>query len=265
MRTKKILRRIRFSIFLLGGLIKKSNTGSSSNTSDLFIFRGGDWKTQFELLDLNSLISPGEPEANVRKTTIHLFDVNGKSVGQEEIESNILERNSLNINTYFSRYNLDVGLFAIEHKKSLDTFLDGGSIPAERGYVGYGKINYQILSYVHGNFDAIVFQHKQQKLLGRRSIFRRIYRVQHVLTNGAEYSFALVNSSSRPVKAKFQLRGNGATRTVSVQLIQAGGLGTFSCQGQEIDGAVAEFVSSLYMARPVVFRETIDSFDVFHG
>lgn len=264
MRTKKILRRIRFSIFLLGGLIRKSNAGSSSNTSDLFIFRGGDWKTQFELLDLKSLISPAEPQVSLRKTVIHLFDVKGKSVGQKELESNILERCSLDINEYFSTYNLDEGLFAIEHKKSPDTFLYG-AIPAERGYVGYGKTGHQILSYVHGNFDAKAFQYKKAKLLGRKSIFRRIYRVQHVLTNGAEYSFALVNSSSRPLRAKFQLRKNGAARTVSVRFIPAGGMGTFFCSGEEINGAVAEFVTSLYMARPVVFRQTRDSFDVFHG
>jgi hypothetical protein len=235
--------------------------------SDQFPFRNGEWRTYFELLNLPMLFDPinSREPYNLR---IVFFDQDGHVIHAYEELKNSAGRITLDLNTIFPSIP-SVGTFSCFHNYYSDWLANENAFLAERGYVGYENIQFsKTKGYVHGNFDAIAEDYNGTlKSLGTSSIIkRREYRLQHELNGKARYEFVFVNSTNSVQKLNIDLHVTGRSDGESkILVIPSRGVRIFEVAIVQDQTANVKINSYLDMARPVVFRITEDSFDVFHG
>ncbi len=237
-----------------------------SVTSDQFPFRNGEWKTYFELLNLPRLFDPlasREPYS----MRIVFFDEDGKLIHTYESLNNNAGRNTLDLSTVFPLIP-SIGTFSCFHNYYSDWLANEKSYLAERGYVGFENTQLsKTKGYVHGNFDAIAEDSKKSlKSLGTSNFRSREYHLQHELTGQAIYELVFVNTTSSNQKITINLSIIGQPASINtILLIPSRGLRIFKCNVKASEPAKVKIISRLNMARPVVFRSTENSFDVFHG
>lgn len=237
-----------------------------SVTSDQFPFRNGEWKTYFELLNLPILFDPinSREPYNFR---IVFFDQDGQIIHTFEEVKNSGGRVTLDLYTVFPSIP-SFGTFSCFHNYYPDWLADGNAYLAERGYVGFENLQFsKTKGYVHGNFDALAEDYEGAlKSLGTSSIKRREYRLQHELTGKARYELVFVNSTNSVQKLNVDLHVTGRSDGEStILIIPPRGVRIFECAIGQGQTANVKIKSRLNMARPVVFRVTEESFDVFHG
>jgi hypothetical protein len=251
--------------FLSNGLTRVPSV-SNSVISDLFIWRKNrDWKTFFELLNINNLINADYQGLDKDSATFFFYDEKGFEIGSKKVPIK-LGRQTINIGDYIPTGYEGWGTFACFHDQVSQSVSEYGSFVAERGYSGYEWKKIGARGYVHGNLDAITKSENGIELLGTSWRRKLKYNVQHELAGPATYEFALVNPTNKIQKIEF--------------LIKETTLGTVFCEvvslspRQSIIKAVKvqfhekfqmTLTSHLYMARPIVFRLQEYSMDVFHG
>lgn len=260
----KISRKIKFGINIPLKVFKRPS-GRESVTSDLFPIRNDEnWSTEFEFLNL-----PGLIEGNISKThqaIMMFFDKKGSKLGEEMIEISGVGRRTINIREFLTADRRNAQTFAVFHKADSDTNFLGESFMAERGYTGYKYKNMPTKGYVHGNLDAVSFAKNRIEKLGNYGFLRKIYRVQHLLTGPAEYDFIFTNpTNSQRVKIQPILETNGEKINLNPIFIESLGCDSLTVIIRPNQIAQISFRSYLYLGRPVVFRRTLDSMDVFHG
>ncbi len=261
---EKIGRKIKFGINIPLKVFKKPNN-KESVTSDLFPIRNDEiWSTEFEFLNLPGLIQ-GDISGK-HKALMVFFDQHGERLGQREIEINgvgrktILLREMLTLNLKTAR------TFAVFHKINNNSTNLDESFMAERGYTGYKLNNLPVKGYVHGNLDAISFAKNKIQKLGNYGFPKKVYRVQHLLTGPAEYDFIFTNPTKcKKVKIQPFLEYPGKKIPLKPLFIASLGCDVLNIKLQSNQNARISFRSSLYLGRPVVFRKTNNSMDVFHG
>lgn len=253
--------------FILSKIIfLKHPKNIKSVTSDQFLFRNGEWKTYFELLNLPILFDP----INLRESynlRIVFFDRDGQVVHTHEELKSSDGRMTLDLSTIYP-FLPSVGTFSCFHNYYSDWLANENAFLAERGYVGFENLQFsKTKGYVHGNFDAIAEDYKGSlKSLGTSNIKSREYRLQHQLTGKARYELVFVNSTNSVQKLYINLIITDSFDTKSKMLIiPSRGVRIFSCDIKEDQTASVKISSQLDMARPVVFRVAEDSFDLFHG
>ena len=237
-----------------------------SVTSDQFLFRNGEWKTYFELLNLPILFDPinSREPYNLR---IVFFDQDGQLIHTYEVLKNSEGRLTLDLSTIFPSIP-SIGTFSCFHNYYSDWLANENAYLAERGYVGFQNSQFsKTKGYVHGNFDALAEDNKGYlKSLGTSSVKRREYRLQHELTGKARYELVFVNTTNSIQKLNIDLDIIGHSKGMSKMLIiPSRGIRIFECAIGQDETANVKIISRLNMARPVVFRVTEESFDVFHG
>jgi hypothetical protein len=253
--------------FILSKIIfLKQPKNIKSVTSDQFPFRNGVWKTYFELLNLPILFDPINSREPY-KLRIVFFDQDGQVIHTYEELKNSEGRKTLDLSTIFPTIP-SVGTFSCFHNYYSDWLASENAFLAERGYVGFENLQFsKTRGYVHGNFDAIAEDYKGTlKSLGTFNIKRREYRLQHELAGKARYELIFVNSTDSVQKLNVVLNITGRSDSMTkLLIIPSRGVRIFECTIGQDETANVKINSRLDMARPVVFRVTEESFDVFHG
>lgn len=237
-----------------------------SVTSDQFPFKNGEWKTYFELLNLPMLFDPINSRGPYTLRIV-FFDQDGLVIHTYEELINNGGRITLDISTIFPCIP-SVGTFSCFHNYYSDWLANENAFLAERGYVGFENLKFsKTKGYVHGNLDAIAEDYKGTlKSLGKSNIKRREYRLQHELTGKARYELVFVNSTNSVQKLNIDLHFTGRSDGEStILIIPCRGVRIFECAIGQDQTANVKIKSRLNIARPVVFRVTEESFDVFHG
>lgn len=260
---KKLIRYVKFILFI-PRKVTKSPDNPNSVISDLFPIRNGyGWRTQFELLNVPALIS-GTSTSENSKVLFCFFDKDGREVARENISIGSNARNSISIPDDFK--NIDnAATFSVFHSK-LDEQILGSSNIAERGYCGYEFNNLEVRGYVHGNLDSVALKEDGTvETLGNIGLFPRKYLVQHVMKGPATYEFTLTNPSAKTVKVKVKVTNSKKWKLKEKLVIPSRGIRILSFPISKHQNQKIKFVSRFYLGRPVVFRTTEGSMDVFHG
>lgn len=260
----KFLRKIKFGINIPKKVFKKPS-GHDAVISDLFpILSDDNWSTEFEFLNL-----PGLIQGNIsreHKALMMFFDKNGSQLGEIEIEINQVGRKTIILKEMLRNNLKNSATFAIFHKSASRETSLGQSFMAERGYVGYKNKNSNIKGYVHGNLDAIAFSNNKIQMLGNIGWFKKTYLVQHILTGPAIYDFIITNPTyKKKVVIIPRIKYSENTIKLNKLKIPSRGVEKISIEMQSHERAIIYFKSKLYLARPIVFRNSIGAFDVFHG
>lgn len=275
---KKIIKSV-IKDFLPGALLKKIYSVMSLTAipkdpdaviSDLFPFRiEQDWNTYFELLNIPALLDPARFN---EKNSAHLvfFDKSGVKKFELFLPIEGIFRNTISIKDVLNKAGIySNGTFACFHTGSPDWVKANSGFLAERGYSGYQNKKISLTrNYVHGNLDAIAKNKSGGfSMLGTTHWKKRQYQLQHELLGPALYELAFVNTSKTKQKLVIDLiyTGNGDLLSRDVIEIPTKGVEWWK---REINTTASFRIivnSNLNLARPVVFRSTLNCFDVFHG
>jgi hypothetical protein len=236
--------------------------------SDLFIWRNSaEWQTSFELIDIPRLFVDSESdESTVVKLVF--FDNSGYQFLSEEIVVLPAIRQTINLASYLTGINEEMGTFAVFHKSVPLAISSMGSHLAERGYVSYRYQGAPLRSYVHGNLDAIAQNmNGQLQALGGSSLFQRQYRMQFELVPGGQYQLCLVNSTASVQKCVGKLVSidNGKLLCSRPFKLASRGVHALIFQSEVTEHARVIIESHIIMARPMVFNIQNFKMDVFHG
>jgi hypothetical protein len=181
------------------------------------------------------------------------------SVGKPETA-----RQTLDILTYLKGNLKDAAVFAVIHKVPSPNSNMGSSLLAERGYLGFEYRSNGARSYVHGNHDALAYKHDQIQLIGNYGIRNKIYYVQHAMSRNCVYEFFFVNTSPKKQKVVFEISLDGY-KWVIYKSVELNPGGSILLSLEDNQAKFLRVKSKLYLARPLVFRKSEHSFDIFHG
>jgi hypothetical protein len=238
--------------------------------SDLFPFRiEQEWNTYFELINIPAILDPNKGN-HKNLVNFIFFDQNGKKSFEMSFAVEGIFRNTISIKDILVKEGISAnGTFACFHTGCPEWVKANSGFLAERGYSGYQ--NDQISptrSYVHGNLDAIAKDRNGWLLmLGTSHWKKREYHLQHELTGPALYELAFVNTSKSKQKLSIVSISTIDQRVISSEAIDVPSKGVRWWK-REIESSCSlriKISSHLNLARPVVFRSTQISFDVFHG
>lgn len=265
-RATKIKRRAKLLLFI-GKKLTKAPSNSSAVISDLFPIRNNNlWKTEFELLNVLGLIAGENNQKDLYSVNFYFYDSAGELLGIREIEIKNIGRTTIKIMNLMDHELKEAATFAVFHPSILGKVEMLGSYLAERGYSGYEYQNLGVKGYVHGNLDAVALSNGKVEPLGNSGLIPRYYTVQHCLRGPAKYEFVLTNPTSKTIKITPNISLN-KKKWLAKKSFTMNSLGshTFTVDIEENEKAYVRFKSKLYLGRPVVFRISNDSMDVFHG
>ena len=265
-KATKIKRKLRLGVFVWKKLTKNPKS-KTAVISDLFPIRNDkNWSTEIELLNVPGLISGDNNQNKPSISAFHFFGHNGIVLGVRNIEMQNKGRMTIKFKDFLANDLIDAKTFAVFHS-SIDEDLEfNGSYLAERGYTGYEYNNLGVKGYVHGNLDAVAFVDNKVKPLGNSGLLQRYYTVQHCLRGPAKYEFIFTNPTSKKVKIRPYIAFNPNKWEKQKNFeISSLGLNVFNLEIEDGQKCYVKFRSGLYLARPVVFRISNDSMDVFHG
>ena len=237
----------------------------NSVVSDLFIWRNSSTlKTRFELTSIPSFF---DPQGNFdHRVVIFFFDSEGKKISEHNLSIEPHTRRTLDLCLFLPVGCGTHGAFSVFHSHIPDLVRSLDSFVSERGYVGYSYKSSDLVSYAHGNFDAIAYSNNSDlQMLGKQSFRHRTYQLQYFFNPHFFYEIFIVNptNSSQVICCDvFSLSGR-LMHTLKASL-QARASHCFRIS------PVHEYLkvvlrSRLVMARPLVFRFDESSLDVFHG
>ncbi len=266
MNLKSLKRKVRYAIFIPRRITKTPKI-SESVISDLFCLRfDSDWKTYFELLNIEGLIS-GDTSSNfTTQAEFVFFDSDGNNLGSKIEEVGKFGRQTVMLDESFMPRIKEASSFSVFHRKP-DMQLDlNGSYLAERGYTGYKKSDSAIRGYVHGNLDAVAKSDKGIEMLGNQGVIRRSYQVQHPLRGPARYEFFLTNPSKQSSRITIQTKAlDGKWTKLDQFKLNPRGSKLWVVEKSSSEPSFIRVKSRLYLGRPVVFRIARRGIDVFHG
>ena len=238
-----------------------------SSISDLFLIRQNHlWQTEFELLNINALISGENRNMNWSDVEFWFFSSAGKIVGKKSVPFGEALKNTLKLSELTQSLTAIPSTFAVFHSPYDSVQHLSNSYIAERGYVGYEYSGLGMKSYVHGNLDAVACADGTVEPLGNSGFLKRNYTVQHLLSGDAKYEFAFTNPTKKSQRIEMQ-RSELSDKWEKLSEVKIGAFGSdlFSYENDSDSKCVIRFRSRMYLARPVVFRTTRHSMDVFHG
>ncbi len=265
-KATKIKRRAKLFIFINKNLTKIP-TEKTAVISDLFpIKKGNDWHTEFELLNVSGLIMGDNNESKPYVVNFHFFSSTGNLLGSNSVTVENIGRKTIKLSELMIGEIKEAATFSVFHPTIYDKTDMAGSYLAERGYSGYEYKNLGVKGYVHGNLDAVALSKGKVEPLGNSGLISRYYTVQHCLRGPAKYEFVFTNPTSKKIKITPNISLNKKKwKTMESFTMNSLGSNTFTIDIKESEKAHVRFKSKLYLGRPVVFRISNDSMDVFHG
>ena len=240
---------------------------SKSIVSDLFPYRILDgWNTYFELLNVPTLISPDFINTSYEVLFV-FFDENGAKKA-EIIKNNVgAGRETIDI----KKMALSVGIktngnFAVFHLRNIEFVMKEGGYLTERGYVGYNNGKIKMKSYVHGNFDSVAFREDRSIICLGGSFLKKVeYRLQHELNGPALYEMCFTNNTAKKRTLCVQYFDQENKLETTELIISSKGIKWFKKNVKKQEKGRIIVLSRLNLARPIVFRNHQEIFDVFHG
>jgi hypothetical protein len=265
-KATKIKRRAKLFIFINKNLTKIP-TEKNAVISDLFpIKKDNDWHTEFELLNVSGLIMGDNNESKPYVVNFHFFSSTGNLLGSRGVTVENIGRKTIKLSELMIGEIKEAATFSVFHPPIYDKTDMAGSFLAERGYSGYEYKNLGVKGYVHGNLDAVALSKGKVEPLGNSGLISRYYTVQHCLRGPAKYEFVFTNPTSKKITITPNISLNKKKwRTMEAFTMNSLGSKAFTIDIKESEKAYVRFKSKLYLGRPVVFRISNDSMDVFHG
>ncbi len=266
MNLDTLKRKAKYAIFIPRRVTKTPNNPRSV-ISDLFCVRHDlNWKTYFELLNVEGLILGDNSPNFATQAEFVFFDYNGEVVDSKIVQVGQFGRETICLDETFAPNIKEASSFSVFHSKPHDEHALEGSFLAERGYVGFKKSNSSIRGYVHGNLDAIAKSDQGFELLGNQGIIRRSYQVQHPLRGPARYEFFISNPCKRASRILIETKGaTGKWRKIERFTLNPRGSKIWVIDKDSSEPSFVRVKSRLYLGRPVVFRVAGQGIDVFHG
>jgi hypothetical protein len=265
-KATKIKRRAKLFLFINKNLTQKPKENSAV-ISDLFpIKQGNDWHTEFELLNVLGLIMGDNNESKPYMVNFYFFSSSGNLLGSRSVTVGNIGRKTIKLSEVMIGEIKEAATFSVFHPPIYGKTEMTGSFLAERGYTGYEYRNLGVKGYVHGNLDAVALSNGKVEPLGNSGLISRYYTVQHCLRGPAKYEFVFTNPTSKKITITPNISLN-KTKWKTMEALTMNSLGskTFTVGIKESEKAYVRFKSKLYLGRPVVFRISNDSMDVFHG
>lgn len=265
-KATKIKRRAKLFIFINKNLTKIP-TEKNAVISDLFpIKKGNDWFTEFELLNVTGLIMGDNNESKPYVVNFYFFSSTGNILGSRSVTVENIGRKTIKLSELMIGEIKEAATFSVFHPPIYGKTDMAGSFLAERGYSGYEYRNLGVKGYVHGNLDAVALSNSKVEPVGNSGLIPRYYTVQHCLRGPAKYEFVFTNPTSKTIKITPNVYLN-RKKWLTKKSFTLNPLGshTFTVDIKENEKAYVRFKSKLYLGRPVVFRISNDSMDVFHG
>lgn len=243
----------------------------NSAVSDLFIWKNDkNWRTYFRLVDHDRVVSGPTLKGKDKHATFVYFSSRG--VELKRVAHTITQEQSslISVSEDLADCTETFGTFCVIHNYSPADLITIGCQLTERGYVGYSFRDSKILSYSHGNFDAVSMKANGSiEMLGGISILKREYRLQYLLNTREEHLIAFVNPYKKIIKLHISLRDKNGdkmpAKSFSVKLPPLGCSNTILPSGLPNEHFTIRVKSRLCMARPTVFVQNGKSFNVFHG
>jgi hypothetical protein len=265
-KATKIKRRAKLFMFINKNLTKIP-VENTAVISDLFpIKKGNDWHTEFELLNVSGLIMGDNNDSKPYVVNFYFFSSTGNLLGSRSVTVENIGRKTIKLSELMIGEIKEAATFSVFHPPIYDKIDMAGSFLAERGYSGYEYQNLGVKGYVHGNLDAVALVRGEVQPLGNSGLIPRFYTVQHCLRGPAKYEFVFTNPTSEKMKITPNISLNKKNWLAKESFIMNPlGSHTFMVDIKENEKAYVRFKSKLYLGRPVVFRISNDSMDVFHG
>ena len=265
-KATKIKRRAKLFLFINKNLTQTPKVNSAV-ISDLFpIKEGNDWHTEFELLNVSGLITAENNHPTPYLVDFYFYGYQGNLLGSKEIAIENIGRKTIKLVELLVDELKEAATFSVFHPPIYDKTDMAGSFLAERGYSGYEYKNLGVKGYVHGNLDAVALSNGKVEPLGNSGLISRYYTVQHCLRGPAKYEFVFTNPTSKRITITPNISVNKKKwKTMKAFTMNSLGSKTFTVDIKESEKAYVRFKSKLYLGRPVVFRISNDSMDVFHG
>jgi len=262
----KFKRKIKLAFYVRKKLAKVPSN-KHAVISDLFPIKQDDkWNTEFEFLNIANLILGDNLNGIPHKAEIHFFDADGNHLGFSKIEISSMGRKTLRLAEFLKFNFTSAKTFAVFHDIQNYSLNIGKSFVAERGYCGYEYNRLGVKGYVHGNLDAVTLSDGKIIPIGNKGFISRYFTVQHCLTGPSNYEFIFTNPTSRKVKITPNIMyENSKWKKLQPFSINTKGSYNFNLYVNSGEKVFVRFKSKLYLARPVVFRVSNDSMDVFHG
>lgn len=265
-----ILQKIRSAGSKVQPLTVRSSEGNSP-VSDLFIWKKDkDWKTYFRLVDQEKIVTGPRISSKVRHASFIYFSNDGIEI--KRIVHAIPEKHSklISVTEDIADYPGTFGTFCVIHSCSPKDLTDIDCQLTERGYVGYSFRDSKLLSYAHGNLDAVAMRKDGTiEMLGGASILRREYRLQYSINPREENLLAFVNPCKKDIRLDISLLNNYNEKKPEQNFgicLPSRGSAELPLNLNSMDCEYSIRIKSrLCMARPVLFTYRGTSFNVFHG
>ena len=263
---RSFFRRLKYFLFVPRGITAEPKNPDSV-ISDLFLIRNdSNWKTEFELLNIRGLIEGDNAVLENDTSNFWFFDEVGRKLGEKCIELLGVGRQTVKLRDLLTGPLEQARTFAVFHNQTVPWLALERSFLADRGYAGFEFSNIGLKGYVHGNLDSIARSANHIEMLGKSGIPIRAYTVQHQLTGPATYEFFFTNPTNKTQNLKALVKtGGGRFIKLGTMKLKPRGSGQFTVKVDENETKRFQMKSRLFLGRPVVFRTTHESMDVFHG
>jgi len=268
-----------------------------ATASDLFIWRkDGCWSTYFELTNVPALFdrvgpkilpsskSSGEKDfGEASRSQLVIFNSSGFEILRKDFIAPSYSRTKIHVSDLIEDIKDNFGTFCILHSINPDAIKNINGHISERGYVGYQYSKGPLLSYSHGNYDAVCFDRcGALERIGGFGFLKRKYSLQHELSSDGVYEVGLVNPTLKPQKFNLTI-----TKTKMTEKI-INGMEAIVCWGGDRRSTIIDVVlspgashivelpshllpgrlsvqSRLIMGRPIMFHRNSSRVNVFHG
>lgn len=235
--------------------------------SDLFFWRVDDiWETQYELMNLPSLLVPGKAKVDI--VTMIVFDFNGKEISRNVFKLNPFECKKILIRSLLHGAKGE-GTFACFHSANqLDEIQKAGCYLTERQYVSYFWKGDTIRNYVHGNIYGLSKLPSENKTRSLVPIQRKtqIYRPQLRFDDCDRFELVYSNPSEKPMNLLVRFFDDSWSEIEQKEsTILSRGLSILEFDNHSRELVLVENQSQIGLCRPVIFKYYDSFFDVFHG
>jgi hypothetical protein len=235
--------------------------------SDLFVWRVDDtWETQYELMNLPSLLIPGKTV--VDSVTMIIYDARGIEMSRNIIKLNPFENKKILIRSLLKGVT-GQGTFGCFHSAdSMDEILKAGCYLVDRQYVSYSWKDDIFFNYAHGNIYGLSKLGTENKVRSLVPTQRKtqIYRPQLRFDDCNNFELIYSNPAEEPMELLVRLfDDNWKELQRRESLIPARGLEVLEFENHSRELVLVENQSRIGLCRPIIFKHYESFFDVLHG
>lgn len=240
---------------------------AADTISDLFPWRVDEtWETQFDLMNLPSLVFPDEKLIDV--ATLVFFDIQGREISRKQIELDPFESRKILIREALDGVSGE-GTFGCFHSTKGQEKTQGTQCYFnDRQYVSYSWKDEIFWNYTHGNIFCLSKSPKEHNV---RSIVPKqpkliTYRPQLRMDDCDKFELLYVNPLEKPLKILVQgIDESWKESARRESVIPPRGLQIFEFNNQSRSVVFVENRSRVGLLRPIIFKYYESFFDVLHG